>query len=645
MKILMISNHLGVQSGVQRYVQNLLLHLDTAKYRVTLFVGQCPPDQASTAPALEAHGVEILAVPDNKKDRIRALAAHLRTHKDYDIIHYHTASKIGAPVCGMMRVLCPRAKIVVHSHIVYPPMTLTWRAAHLVYQLFADYFLGCGVAAGRFVFGDHIDAKPNFSVACNAVDAGRFHPDAAARAATRAAWGITDTDRLAGFVGRLNHQKNPLFLMEVFAAMAAQDPHWKLLLVGTGEMEPEMRAAAARRGLTDRVIFAGVQSDVPAFMNAFDLFLLPSNFEGSPVTLVEAQGCGVPCLASTNVPDDGSVTDLVHFLPLAAPLTDWAAKAEAIAAHGARLFPHAHRRHFPRRPLGRALRRRVRAENRCPPHGAAVRQTGRTRMIYAELAGGLGNQMFIYAFARALGLRCGEPVTLLDRQDWRDGAPAHTVCALDALSISPDVKIIADAGFAKAHLPRRNAAKALMIKYEQRRGLMARDWHSFEAAAAPLLNAVGLHFATDGYTPARRGHARDFLAWGYFQSERYFADFAPIIKEELRAKAAPAGPYAAQITAAAYPVCVHLRRGDYQKPENAILQVCTPDYYARAVAAVRDEHPDAALFVFSDDIDWAREHLDTAGLPAVFRFCTGFPCSAEQECVSPVSVGRAFATK
>ena len=260
MKILMISNHLGVQSGVQRYVQNLLLHLDTAKYRVTLFVGQCPPDQASTAPALEAHGVEILAVPDNKKDRIRALAAHLRTHKDYDIIHYHTASKIGAPVCGMMRVLCPRAKIVVHSHIVYPPMTLTWRAAHLVYQLFADYFLGCGVAAGRFVFGDHIDAKPNFSVACNAVDAGRFHPDAAA----------------------------------------------------------------------------------------------------------------------------------------------------------------------------------------------------------------------------------------------------------------------------------------------------------------------------------------------------------------------PAGPYAAQITAAAYPVCVHLRRGDYQKPENAILQVCTPDYYARAVAAVRDEHPDAALFVFSDDIDWAREHLDTAGLPAVF---------------------------
>lgn len=335
MRILMISNHLGVQSGVQRYVQNLLLNLDTSRYQVDLFVGLCPPDQASTAPALQAHGVHIIAVPDHKTDRIQALFHHLQSHKDYDIIHYHTASKVGALVCVMMRALCPRAKIIVHSHIVYPPMTLTWRAAHGVYQLSAHYFLGCGVAAGRFVFGDHIDQKPNFSVACNAVDQHRFYPDAAARAATRAAWGIADTDRLAGFVGRLNHQKNPLFLMEVFAAMAAQDPRWKLLLVGAGEMEPAMRDAAARHGLTDRVVFAGVQNDVPAFMNAFDLFLLPSNFEGSPVTLVEAQGCGVPCLASTNVPNDGAVTDLVHFLPLAAPLPEWAALADRLAVGGA----------------------------------------------------------------------------------------------------------------------------------------------------------------------------------------------------------------------------------------------------------------------------------------------------------------------
>lgn len=102
-------------------------------------------------------------------------------------------------------------------------------------------------------------------------------------------------------------------------------------------MEGEIRAAVTAHGLQNRVLFAGVQTDVPAYMNAFDLFLLPSNFEGSPVTLVEAQGCGTPCLASTNVPNDGAVTELVHFLPLDAPFDTWADKAASIASAG----PHA----------------------------------------------------------------------------------------------------------------------------------------------------------------------------------------------------------------------------------------------------------------------------------------------------------------
>ncbi len=242
-------------------------------------------------------------------------------------------------------------------------------------------------------------------------------------------------------------------------------------------------------------------------------------------------------------------------------------------------------------------------------------------MIYAELAGGLGNQMFIYAFARALGLRCREPVTLLDRQDWRDGAPAHTQCALQALNIAPEVRILTEPGFAKAHLPRQNAAKALMIKYEQRGGMMDKDYTAFERRMAPLLNTIGLHFATDGFLPARRGHSRDFLAWGYFQGEGYFADAAAAIRAELRAKGdlpEAALPTAQAIAEAPCPVALHWRCGDYRKPENAALQVCGPRYYADACRAVREALPEAQLFVFSDEPDYVQEHLDTAGLPAAF---------------------------
>ena len=89
--------------------------------------------------------------------------------------------------------------------------------------------------------------------------------------------------------------------------------------------------------------------------------------------------------------------------------------------------------------------------------------------------------------------------------------------------------------------------------------------------------------------------------------------------ETLAARyAEKAGELAAAIAAAAYPAAVHLRRGDYCRPENEILQVCTPAYYARAAAAVKAAHPDATLFVFSDDVDWAKQNLNTADLPAVF---------------------------
>ena len=217
-------------------------------------------------------------------------------------------------------------------------------------------------------------------------------------------------------------------------------------------------------------------------------------------------------------------------------------------------------------------------------------------MIYAELSGGLGNQMFVYAFARAMGLCCQEPVTLIDRQDWKTGSPAHTALALQALHISSEVQFITDAGFAKQHLPVQNAAKALMIRHEQRAGLMDRDWHPFEARMAPMLNAIGLHFATEGFTPAKRGHAKNFLAWGYFQGADYFKDQAETIRAELlpienpeHGFTAAAAAFAREIEASPFPVCLHWRCGTIccrrTRPCRSVRRSITPPPVARCAKA------------------------------------------------------------
>ena len=206
-------------------------------------------------------------------------------------------------------------------------------------------------------------------------------------------------------------------------------------------------------------------------------------------------------------------------------------------------------------------------------------------MIYAELTGGLGNQMFLYAFARALGLRTGEEVTLLDREDWKSGGPAHTHCALSALRIAPEVHIKTDAAFAKHHLPLQNALKVLMIRREQKGGMMDVNWQPFEAKMAPVLNALGLHFVTDGYVPCRRGKGfhfpPDLLAWGYFQSEAYFADCQDTIRAELRPVNAPDPDRAAAIRADPIRDCLQLIRREYQNPDNEALKEGHPDKYAR----------------------------------------------------------------
>ena len=337
MRILMIGSALTVNGGIQRYILNLLESMDLRRYQVDLLATR-PPDGVESGEArLRAAGVhEIFWMPPQDKQRLLFYPGFLRAHRaqNYQIIHLHTASKVNALACAVIKHCAPGAKLIVHSHIVYPPMTLVWRMAHHFYQAYADYFLACGVAAGRFVFGDGIDQKPNFAVANNAVDDTRFRPDAAARARIRAQYHLPETARLCGFVGRYNHQKNLLYLLDIFAAMAKNDENWHLMLVGGGEDKPAVDAKIAALGLGGRVVQTGVQSDIPAYMNAFDLFLLPSEFEGSPVTLVEAQGCGVPCLASEQVPRDGSVTELVHFLPLTAPFAAWAETAAAIAPGG-----------------------------------------------------------------------------------------------------------------------------------------------------------------------------------------------------------------------------------------------------------------------------------------------------------------------
>ncbi|GAA1920170.1 hypothetical protein GCM10009737_22100 [Nocardioides lentus] len=133
-------------------------------------------------------------------------------------------------------------------------------------------------------------------------------PTAADRAAARAALGLPDDAFVVGIVARLSAQKAHHVLLEAFVAVRAAVPRARLVVVGGGERDAELRALAVRLGIGDAVLFAGVRRDVGALLPGFDVACLSSVHEAAPLTVLEAMAAGVPVVATRC----GALADLVE---------------------------------------------------------------------------------------------------------------------------------------------------------------------------------------------------------------------------------------------------------------------------------------------------------------------------------------------
>ena len=148
----------------------------------------------------------------------------------------------------------------------------------------------------------------------NAIDPERFKFSESARREIRAKYGIADDDFVVGHVGRFYPQKNHEFLIDVFSEVRLQKPNAKLLLLGDGPLQEKIRQKVETLGLAESVVFAGLQKNPAPFYSAMDVFAFPSLWEGLPLTLVEAQYSGLPCVVSENVTREVVVTENVYLL-------------------------------------------------------------------------------------------------------------------------------------------------------------------------------------------------------------------------------------------------------------------------------------------------------------------------------------------
>ena len=159
----------------------------------------------------------------------------------------------------------------------------------------------------------------------------------------RQALGLAEGDLVIGSVGNFRYAKGQRYLLEAFALVVQQVPDAKLVLIGRGSMERDLREIARQQDVHDRVIFAGYRAHAAALMMAFDVFALPSLYEGLPIALVEAIAVGRPCVVTRvgGVPEvvtdreNGLVVEPGDTVALAGALTTLLLDAPLQARYGA----------------------------------------------------------------------------------------------------------------------------------------------------------------------------------------------------------------------------------------------------------------------------------------------------------------------
>jgi glycosyltransferase EpsF len=219
-------------------------------------------------------------------------------------------------------------KRIAHHHQAYQKknvmLSLLCAALRIPCKLFATDWLACGKAAANNGWGLRAVRNGQVTILPNAIDPEVFKFNEIARQKIRSQYGIRDDDLVIGHVGRFFPQKNHDFLIDVFFEVFKQEPRTKLLLLGEGPLQEKIQQKVDLLGINRSVLFAGIQKNPAPYYNAMDIFCFPSLYEGLPLTLVEAEYNGLPCVVSDHVTKEVSVTTNISYLPL--ELSAWAKK-------------------------------------------------------------------------------------------------------------------------------------------------------------------------------------------------------------------------------------------------------------------------------------------------------------------------------
>lgn len=249
----------------------------------------------------------------------KELGEFFKEHPEYQIVHVHQDC-LSSIILKVAKKYGVKVRIA-HSHSSNQDKNIKY-PIKIFYKRFipryATNLLACGKEAGEWMFNG-----ANFQVLNNAINAKQYRFDKEKRVQMRRSLGVSDDEFVIGHVGRFSPVKNHLFLLKVYKEILKEKKS-KLLMVGDGQLRKEIEQEIERLGIASNVILTGVRQDVCDLMQAMDVFVLPSLYEGLGIVGVEAQAAGLPCVFSENIPQEVILTNDAKRIALTTSMNEWA---------------------------------------------------------------------------------------------------------------------------------------------------------------------------------------------------------------------------------------------------------------------------------------------------------------------------------
>lgn len=248
-------------------------------------------------------------------------------HHDYDAVHINTSSKN-----FLILKLAKKYKIplrIAHSHNTgfqtqSKAQILMGNIFKPLLKKYATHYFACSTLAGEWLFGKTNVKKGKVKIIHNAVDYEKFKINTEKRNEIRQELNI-ESKLVISNVGRFTTQKNHTFLIDIFYEIYKKNNNAVLMLIGNGEKEDEIKKKVEKLGIQNSVLFMGHRNNVNELMQAMDVFVMPSIYEGLPVVGIEAQAAGLPCFMSKDViTDEVKIADNVKFISLNDNAEKWA---------------------------------------------------------------------------------------------------------------------------------------------------------------------------------------------------------------------------------------------------------------------------------------------------------------------------------